>query len=67
MNTNLSNPGFDSNSNFYNPDWSNHSDFLWQAQATRNYAPQYHELHHPDYPQFDHQFSNPSSYNYPEP
>jgi hypothetical protein len=65
MNTNFSNLGFDSNSNFYNPDWSNHSDFSWQAQAMGNYAPQYHELHHPEYPQFDHQSSNPSSYNYP--
>jgi len=65
MNTNFSNPRFDLNSNFYNPDWSNHSDFSWQAQATGNYAPQYHELYHTKYPQFDHQSSNPSSYNYP--
>jgi hypothetical protein len=27
MNTNFSSLGFESNSNFYNPDWSNHSDF----------------------------------------
>jgi hypothetical protein len=27
MNTNFSSPGFDSNSNFYNSDWSNHPDF----------------------------------------
>jgi hypothetical protein len=27
----------------------------------------HHELHHPKYPQFDHQSSNPSSYNYPKP
>jgi len=67
MITNFSNLGFDSNSNFYNPDQSNHSDFSWQAQAMGNYAPQYHELHHPEYPQFDHQCCNPSSYNYPEP
>jgi hypothetical protein len=65
MNTNFSNLGFDSSSNFYNPDWSNHFDFSWQAQAMGNYAPQYHELHHPEYPQFNHQSSNPSSYNYP--
>jgi len=29
MNTNFSNVGFDSNSNFYNPEWTNHSDFSW--------------------------------------
>jgi hypothetical protein len=64
---NFSNSGFDSNSNFYNPDWSNHSDFSWQTQAMGNCAPQYHDLHHPKYQQFDHQSSNPSSYNYPRP
>jgi len=65
MNSNLSNLGFDSNSNFYNSDWSNHSDFSWKAQATGNYAPQYHELHYPEYPQFNNQSSYPSSYSYP--
>jgi hypothetical protein len=30
MNTNFSNLEFDSNFNFYNPDWSNHYDFSWQ-------------------------------------
>jgi hypothetical protein len=64
MNINFSSPGFESNSNFYNPDWSNHSDFSWHAQAMRNYAPQYHEHHHPEYPQFNHQSSYHSSYNY---
>jgi hypothetical protein len=62
-NTNFSNLGFDSNSNFYNPDWSNHSDFFWQAQATGNYTPQYHDLHHPEYPQFENQVLHPSSYD----
>jgi hypothetical protein len=28
LNTSFSSPGFESVSNFYNPDWSNHSDFL---------------------------------------
>jgi hypothetical protein len=65
MNTNFSNLGFDSNSNFYNLDWSNHPNFSWQAQTMRNYAPQYHELYHPEYPQFDQQSSHHSSYNYP--
>jgi hypothetical protein len=64
MNTNFSSPGFDSNSNVYNPDWSNYLDFSWQAQVIGNCAPQYHELHHPEYPQFDDQSSYPSSYNY---
>jgi len=48
-----------SNSSFYNPYWSNDSDFSWQAQATGSY----HELPHPEYPQFDNQSSRPSSYN----
>ena len=64
MNTSFSNPGFESNSNFYNPDWSNHSDFLWHAHATGNYAPQVDELPHPDYPQFNNQFSSHPSYDY---
>jgi hypothetical protein len=65
LNTSFSSLGFESNSNFYNPDWSNHSDFSWQAHATKNYAPQVDELHHPDYPQFDNQFSSHPSYDYP--
>jgi hypothetical protein len=66
MNTSFSNPGCDSNSNFYNPDWSNQSDFTWSAQTTRNYAPKFQELHHSDYPQFDHQ-AQPSAYQPPQP
>jgi hypothetical protein len=50
MNTSFSNPGFDSNSNYYNLDWSNQSDFSWSAQATGNYAHQFDEVHHSDYP-----------------
>jgi hypothetical protein len=65
MNTNFSSPDFDSNSNVYNSDWSNHSNFSWQAQAMRNCAPQPQELHHLEYSQFNHQSSYPSSYNYP--
>jgi hypothetical protein len=65
MNTNFSNPGFESNSNVYNSDWRNHPNFSWQAQAMGNCAPQYHDLHHPEYPQINHQSSPPSSYNYP--
>jgi hypothetical protein len=63
MNTNFSNPEFNSNLNFYNPDWSNHSDFSWRAQAMENCAPQFQELHHPEYLQFENQVLNPSSYD----
>jgi uncharacterized coiled-coil protein SlyX len=49
-----------------NPNFSsNHPDFSCEAQAMGNCAPQFQELHHPDYPQFDSQSSHPSSYNYP--
>ena len=66
MNTSFSSPGCDSNSNFYNPNWSNQSDFSWQAQTTGNYAPQFQEVHHSDYPQFDHQ-AQPPVYQAPQP
>jgi hypothetical protein len=65
LNTSFSSPGFESNSNFYNPDWSNHSNFSWHDHATENFAPQVDELHHPEYPQFDNHFSYYSSYDYP--
>jgi len=65
MNTNFSSPEFDSNSNCYNSNWSNHPNFSWQAQAIGNCAPQFQELHYLDYPQFDNQYSHHSSYNYP--
>jgi predicted CopG family antitoxin len=60
---NFSNSGFDSNSNFCNPDWSNHSEFSWQDQATRNYAPLHNELHHLEYSQFKNQVLHPSLYD----
>jgi hypothetical protein len=66
MNTSFSNPGFDSNSNYYNLDWSNQSDFSWSAQATGNYAHQFDEVHHSDYPQFD-QEAQPLAYQVPQP
>jgi hypothetical protein len=65
MNTNFSSPRFESNSNSYNSDWSNHSDFSWQAHAMGNFAPQSYGLHHLEYPQFDNPFSDLSSYDYP--
>jgi hypothetical protein len=65
LNTIFSSPGFESNSNFYNLDWSNHSDFSWHDHALENFAPQVDELHFPEYPQFDNHFSSHSSYDYP--
>ena len=65
MNTNFSSSGFESNSNIYTLDWSNHSEFLGQALAMGNYAPQFHELHHFEYSQFNSPSSIPSSYDYP--
>jgi exonuclease VII small subunit len=64
MNTSFSSPGFESNSNFYNLDWRNHSDFSWHAHATENFAPQSYGLHHPEYPQSNNPFSDLSSYDY---
>ena len=65
LNPTFSGPRFESNSIFYNLDWSNHSDFSWQSHATKNHAPQSYGLHHSEYPQSDNHFSNPSSYEYP--
>jgi hypothetical protein len=65
MKSSFSSPRFESNSNFYNLDWSNHSGFSWQAHAMGNYAPQIDELHCSDYLQFNNQFSSHSSYDYP--
>jgi hypothetical protein len=64
MNINFSSSRFELNSNFYTPDWSNHSDFSWHAHATGNYAPQSYGLHHSEYPQSDNPSSDPSSYDY---
>jgi hypothetical protein len=64
LNTSFSSPGFQSNSNFYNSDWSNNSDFSWHNYATENFAPQVDELYHPEYPQFNNHFSS-HSYDYP--
>jgi hypothetical protein len=63
MNINFSCLRFELDSNFYNQDWSNHSDFSWQAQAMENYAPQCHDQYHLEYLQFDSQSSHHSSYN----
>jgi hypothetical protein len=65
MNTIFSSFGFESNSIFYNPNLSNHSDFSWHAHAAENFAPHSYELHNPKYPQSDNPFSVPSSHDYP--
>ena len=65
LNISFSSPRFESNSNFYNPDWSNHSYFSWQSHATKNYAPQFDGLHHSEYLQFVNPLSNPSSFDFP--
>jgi hypothetical protein len=65
LNTNFSSQGFESHSNSYTPNQDNHSDVLWYAHVTGNYAPQVDELHHLEYPQFDNPFFDPSSYDYP--
>jgi hypothetical protein len=64
MNTSFSNLGYDSNSNFYSPNWSKQSNFSWLAQTARNYAPQFQELHHSTYQQFNHQ-AQPPAYQAP--
>jgi hypothetical protein len=64
LKTSFSSPGFKSNSNFYNPDWSNHFDFSWHDHAMENSAPQVDELQNPEYPQFDNQFSSHLSFDY---
>jgi hypothetical protein len=65
MNTNSSSSGFESNSNIYTPNWSNHFEFSGQALATGNYALQFHELHHFEFSHFNNPSSIPSSYDYP--
>jgi len=42
----------------YHSGWSNQSDIPWQAQAPKSYAPQFHELYHPTYLQFNDQAAN---------
>jgi hypothetical protein len=65
MNTSLSSFGFESNSIFYNPNLSNHSNFSWHAHATENFAPHSYGLHNPKYSQSDNPFYVPSSHDYP--
>jgi hypothetical protein len=48
-------------SDYYDPGWRNHPNFAWQDQATRNLAPQCHELHNQAYLLFNNQVFYPSS------
>jgi hypothetical protein len=65
LNANFFDQGFESHSNFYIPNQDNHSDVLWYAHASGNYALQLNELHHPKYPHLNTHSSMPSSYNHP--
>ena len=38
---------------------------MWYVYATGNYALQFDELHHLEYPQLNNYFTMPSSYNHP--
>ena len=64
LNTNFSDQRFESHSNSYTPNQNNHSDVSWFAHVMGNYALQYDELHHLEYPQFNTHSSMPSSYNH---
>jgi hypothetical protein len=65
MNTQFSRPRNEPYCDSYDPAWSNQSDIPWQAQAPENYAPQFHELYHQAYPQFDDQVAYPPSNFHP--
>lgn len=47
------------------PGWSNQSNISWHAQAPENYAPQFHELYHQAYSQFNDQAAYPPSNFHP--
>jgi hypothetical protein len=64
LNTNFSDQGFESHSNFYTLNRNNHSDVSWYAHTSGNYALHSDELHHSEYPQFNFYSSMPSSYNH---
>lgn len=61
MNTQFSRPRNEPYCDSYDPAWSNQSDIPWQAQAPESYAPQFHELYHQTYPQFNDQAAYPPS------
>jgi hypothetical protein len=53
MNTMFSRLRNDPYSNSYYLASSNQSNISWQAQVPKNYVPQFHELCHQAYPQFN--------------
>jgi hypothetical protein len=65
MNTQLSRPRNDPYSDSYDPGWSNQSNISWHAQASENYALQFHELYYQAYPQFNDQAVYPPSNFHP--
>jgi hypothetical protein len=65
MNTQFSRPKNEPYCDSYNPGWSNQSNISWQAQALENYAPQFYELYHQTYPQFNDQAIYPPSNFHP--
>jgi hypothetical protein len=65
MNTYFSRPKNEPYCDSYNSGWSNQSNISWQAQAPKNYAPQFHELYHHAYPQFNDQAVYPPSNSHP--
>jgi hypothetical protein len=65
MNTQFSRPRNEPYFDSYDPAWSNQSNISWQAQAPENYAPQFHELYHQAYPQFNDQTAYPPSNFHP--
>jgi hypothetical protein len=65
MNTQFSRPRNEAYYDSDHPGWSNQSNISWQAQAVENYAPQFHELYHQAYPQFNDQTTYPPSNFHP--
>lgn len=64
-NTQLSRPRNEPYSDSYDLAWSNQSNIPLQAQAPESYAPQFHELYHQTYPQFNDQATYPPSNFHP--
>jgi len=65
INTQFSRPRNEPYCDSYHSGWSNESNISWQAQALENYAPQFRELYHQAYPQFNDQAVYPPSNFHP--
>jgi hypothetical protein len=64
MNTPFSRPGDDNYFDSYNPEWSQQSNILWQAQDPGIHAPQFHGLQPQSYQQFyNHAYSSQSAHD----